>query len=101
MILAEGRRPFAVFSTGKNDCHETELLSERMWLIFLKYNMHLYQRSSFIVLTPFLYFYFFFELEPEWEDPEDCPRHLQSHEHQGKKVGLTKVHPNIYICLFW
>lgn len=56
---------------------------------------------SFIVLTPFIYFYFFFELEPEWEDPEDCPRHLQSHEHHGKKVGLPKLDRNIYICLFW
>lgn len=95
MILADGRRPAAVFSMGKKDFHETELLSERMWLIFLKYNMHLYQRSFFIVLTPFLYFYFFFELEPECEDPEDCPRHLQSHEHHGKKVGLTKLDLNI------
>lgn len=24
--------------------------------------------------------YFFFELEPEWEDPEDWPRRLKSHK---------------------
>lgn len=99
MILAESGRPAAVFSAGEKDVDETEHLSERMWLIFLKYNMHWYQSSFFIVLTLLIYIYFFFELEPELEDPEDCPRPLQSHEHHGKKPGLSKLDLNIWICL--
>lgn len=54
MILAENSRPAAVFSEGKKKdffFYENEHLTERMWLIFLKHNMHLYQGSFFLFLT--------------------------------------------------
>lgn len=52
MILAEGSRPAAVFSKGKKkNLYENEHLTERMWLIFLKHNMHLYQGFFFLFLT--------------------------------------------------
>lgn len=55
MILAESSRPAAIFSEGKKKkiffFYENEHLTERMWLIFLKHNMHLYQGSFVLFLT--------------------------------------------------
>lgn len=31
--------------------------------------------------------YFFFELEPEREDPDDWPRDLKSHDTNGEEAG--------------
>lgn len=69
--------------------YENEQHTERMWLVFLKHNMHLYQGSfsCFKCCDS----YFFFELEPEWEDPEDWLPHLKSHKHHGKKNEVSRL----------
>lgn len=53
MILAE-QLPCCRLFRGKKKFfffYENEHLTERMWLIFLKHNMHLYQGSFFLFLT--------------------------------------------------
>lgn len=70
------------FSMKKNNIKEV--------VVFLEHNMHLYQ-GSFSCFKCSNLSYFFFELEPELEDPEDWPRHLKSHKHHGKENGVSRL----------
>lgn len=59
------------------DRRQIDSMTEWMYLIFLQHNMHWNQGSfSYLMCTKAVQNYFFFELEPELDDPEDCPPFL-------------------------